>query len=646
MKLKLEEPLLVKNFDEQVHTFPQALYISQENFGLRPANMYKEDGKWRTISYDELVYKVENIAMGLIKLGIQAGDLIGIKAKTSVRWTWADSACLFAGAATVSIYPTLSRSQTVLIGNHSEITALFVDTAEALYDALKYIDDIPSLKYIICMEKGFKGDKKNVFGLGEILYSGYQARQELILELKARINNLTEDSPAFMVYTSGTTGNSKGAMMNHKELLYSCSRSVWHYFKYNRVETYNGVHIAVVPLAHVMEKIHSYYTPLTVGSMIGFAESPATMMNDYKFIKPTWQMFVPRLLSRFLLGFQNAFYQTEEGKKVWDWAMDVAIRATYALEDENGNIDTTTPFEQQLTGEIREEWIKANNTVFWRLRYALGGNMFAHNSGGAYFDPNMHRTFIGMNMFIGNGYGLTETGAGVAECPPGATKIGWISPPNPGIEILLDDDDEVLLRGHGVITQYYKNEQASKESFTEDGWFRTGDIGEISDDGYLRIVDRKKNLIILDTGENVAVNKIDGLCGNSPLLDQVAVLGQDKKYVSALIVPNFEILIRTLREQGMPFNDEKVEFETDINGMEVCMEVGDDVINNDLVQRAIQAEINKVNEQLESFEAIKKFKLINRRFTEEVGEITPTGKNKMNVIKERYANYIEELYKS
>lgn len=635
---------LTNNFDKAIHTIPQAFYNSQANFGTHSANMYKEDGKWITISYNELLSKVENLSMGLIKLGLQTDELIGIKAKTSVRWTWADLACLFAGMSTVSFYPSLSQKETITIGNHSQISAMFVDTAQSLYDIIKYMNDIPSIKYLICMEKGFKGNGKNIFGMGEIMYSGSQSRNELLPKMKSRIENLNANSQATMVYTSGTTGNFKGAMLTHKEVLYSCTRSVIHYYKYNRIVTCDGVHMCMVPLSHVMEKIHSYYTPLLLGSTVAFAESPATMMNDLGIVHPTWMMFVPRLLSRFLQGFKNAFYKTEEGKKTWDWAMDVAIRATYALEDEHGNIDITTPYEQQLSGELREEWIKAYNNVFWRFHHAMGGKLITINSGGAYFDPDMQRILVGIGLFIGNGYGLTETGAAILECPPGATKIGWISPPNPGIEILLDDDGEVLMRGHGIITSYYKNDEANKESFTEDGWFRSGDIGELSDDGYLRIVDRKKSLIILDTGENVAVNKIDGLCGNTALLDQSVILGQDKKYIAAMIVPNFEAICNGLRSEGIPFDESQVKYETDINGMRVCMEVGTDVVNNEYVLKAIQADIDKVNQQLESYEEIKAFKLLNRRLNEEAGELTPTGKNKMKYISEKYKDIINSLY--
>lgn len=210
-------------------------------------------------------------------------------------------------------------------------------------------------------------------------------------------------------------------------------------------------------------------------------------------------------------------------------------------------------------------------------------------------------------------------------------------------EFKLDEDGELLIRGNGVITEYYKDEQATRESFTEDGWFRTGDIAEMDKRGYIRIVDRKKSIIVLDTGKNVAQARIESLCSLSPLLDQVVVLGQNRKYIAALIVPNYEVILHALRSQSIPFDESQLEY-GEVNGLRVCVKVGEDIINNPMVVAQIQKEIDKVNEKLDDFETIKKFKILSRRLSEEAGEITPSSKIRIKVIMERYADVIESLY--
>lgn len=633
-----------ENFEKQVFTIPQALYTNKKIFGARPAQLFKENARWRMISYNDLVAGCENIALALIKLGMKKHDLLAIKATSSARWSWADLGNMFAGGATVSIFPSLSRQDTIMIANHCEFRLLYVDTAEQLYDVLSYKDEMPSLEYLVCFEKGFRGDGKNVFGLGELIGMGAAERQENLGLLRERLAEIDGDSPAAMVYTSGTTGKLKGAMHSHQSILYAAIRGYTHLIKYNRIENQDCVSMITLPLSHIMEKVNGYYGPTIIGGLVGFCESPATALMDISFIRPTWITWVPRLAARMYQGFENAFSATPEGKKLWDWAIDVAIKATYALEDEEGYIDTTIPYEDQLEGELREQWLTAYNMVYWRIHHALGGRMRDLNIGGAYMDPELQRRLVGMGVYIGLGYGLTETAAGVAESAPSAYKIGWISPANPGVEFKLDEDGELLMRGNGIITEYYKDEEATRESFTSDGWFKSGDIAEMDSRGYIRIVDRKKSIIVLDTGKNVAQAKIEGVCTNSPLLDQVVILGEDRKFISALIVPNYAVILQMMQSRSVPFDESKVEY-GEVNGLYMCTAVGEDIIEHPEVIKAIQNEINKVNEKLDDFETIKKFKLLPRRLSEEAGELTPSSKVKMRVVVDHFADEIESIYK-
>ncbi|MEA1961922.1 MAG: AMP-binding protein [Bacillota bacterium] len=635
---------LYDSFEKEINTIPQMLYSSQANFGGRSANMFKDDGQWRIITYNDLVKNVENLAMGLIKIGVDASDFIGIKAHNSAQWTWADLAITFAGGVSVSIYPSLSTLQTATIADHCDMKYLFVDNRKTLFAVLESLHELPTIKGIFVLEKGFQGDGNKIWGMDELMQQGQENRQDLFPVLKARLDALTPDTPGVLVYTSGTTGELKAVLHTHKEVLYACWRGWKNEAMHGHAENYNTVAMSVLPLSHILEKVNSHYGPLLLGATVGFVESPADMMTDIKVIKPTWVTVVPRILSRIYMGIESAFAATEAGKKAWDWAMDVAVRATYALEDEWGCINTLIPFEEQLTGPLRDEWILANNTVYWRIHMALGGQARDLNCGGSMLGEDLHRKFIGMGGWsIGYGYGSTESGAAITEGNPNGNKVGWTSNINPGVEVKVEDDGELLIRGKGIITEYYKNDAVNAESFTPDGWLKTGDIAEFDENNYMRIIDRKKSLIVLDTGKNVPMGRIVTLCDKYALLDQVVVLGQDKKYIAALIVPNLDILVQLFKQKELPFDKSALRYQV-VNGSNVCVEVGSDMINHPFVLQAIQTEVDKVNAELESFETIKKFKLLPGRLTEEAGEITPSQKLRMKVIRDKYHAEVKELY--
>lgn len=635
---------LLDVFIEQTDTIPQMLYNIQANLGLRPANMFKEDGEWKVITFNELLYKVENLAMGLMKIGVQSQDFIGIKAHTCVRWGWADLGLLFAGGASASVYPSLSRKQTVEIVTHCEMKYLMLGNRELLFDTLKFKDEMPGVKALICMEKGFIGNGEDIFGLDELMQMGADKRQDCYEMLKERVSSLNAESPAVLVYTSGTTADLKGVLHSHKDMLWASYRGQKGVANHKHSQNYNTVSMSVLPMSHILEKINSYYGPISCGAMIGYVDSPANILSDIQVIKPSWITLVPRLVSRLYLGLERAFSATEAGKKAWDWAMDVAVRVTYELEDEQGLIDTTIPFEEQLNGSLREEWIAANNTVYCRIKNALGGRVWDICVGGSVLESELHRKLTGMGGWsVVYGYGSTESTACMAQSSADCVRVGWTGELDPGVEAKLAEDGELLIRGHGIISSYYKNPEANAKSFTDDGWFKTGDIAEFDESGNLRVIDRKKGFIVLDTGKNVAASRIESLCEKHGVLDQVVIFGQDKKYIAAFVVPNLEVIVNMFRNNKIPFDESAVKYEN-ISGMKIVVEVGEDIINKQFVQQAVKAAIDKVNSELESYESIKKYKVLVRRFSEKSGEVTPSQKMRMHIIRQKYRELIDELY--
>ncbi len=630
-------------FREKVHTIPRALYNTQMNFGNRPANLFKENGKWRVITYNELLTNVENIAIGLIKLGIKPGDFVGVKAVNSARWTWADLGSVYAGAVSVSFYPSLSQADTTAVANHSGVKLLFVENQPAVQDISGYRKDIPSLQYLVCLDNSFSGNGKDILSLDELIDIGASAHQEYHGELKTRLKALQGDSPAMLVYTSGSVDNLKAALFSHQDILDSATRVYRHFKNYGQIENSDIVSMVFLPISHIMEKIHGYLGPLFIGGALGFISSAENILMDVTTIRPTWVTWVPRMASTLFLGFQKAFMATKDGRIAWEKAIDVAIRATNALQDEKGFIDLTRPIEEQLQGSLREEWLDSYYNVYWRMHHALGGRLQTMIVGGAYMDIELQRKLVGMGFNIILGYGLTESAAGIAFSCPNKYKIGWISPPAPGVEFKQAEDGELLIRGQGIIKQYFRNKDADIEAIASADWFKTGDIVEIDDNGYIRLVDRKKLMIVLDDGKNVAQARIEALCATSELIDQVAIVGQDREYIGALIVPNFDFIIRVLRNHGIPYDKSKLQY-ADVDGIYRCVEVGDDIINNDFVQMAMQDQIDMINSKLKSYESIQAFRLLNSRFNEEGGEITPSQKTRIKVILDKYEDQIEEMY--
>ena len=630
-------------FGEKVHTIPRALHNTQMNFGNRPANLFKENEKWRLITYNELLTGVENLAIALIKLGINAGDFVGIKASNSARWTWADLGSVYAGAVSVSFYPSLSQADTTTIANHSGIKLLFVENQQAIKDISGYRADISSLKYLVCLEKSFRGNGKDIFGLGELINMGAGAHQEFHAELKVRLKALQGDSPAMLVYTSGSVDNLKAALFSHQDILDATTRVYCHFNNYGQVVNSEIVSLVFLPVSHIMEKIHGYLGPLFLGGTLGFISSPENILMDITTIRPNWVTWVPRMASTLFLGFQKAFMSTKNGRIAWEKAVDVAILATNAVQDEQGFINLTTPIEDQLQGSLREEWMDSYHNVYWRMHHALGGRLQTMIVGGAYMDADLQRKLVGMGFNIMLGYGLTESAAGIAVSCPNKYKMDWISPPAPGVEFRQEEDGELLIRGQGIIKQYFRNKDADAGAFTPDGWFKTGDIVEIDDDGYMRIVDRKKLMIVLDNGKNVAQARIEALCANSGLIDQVAIVGQDKEYIGALIVPNFDFIIRVLRNHGIPYDECGLQY-AEVDGIYRCVEIGDDIINNDFVKMAMQDQIDMINAKLKNYESIRAFRLLNHRFSEEDGEITPSQKTRIQVILDKYKDLIDQMY--
>jgi len=638
------ELTMLNTFLEEIKTLPSMFYNTVANFGDRPALKYKVEGDYVTLDYNGFAKIVEQMGSGLISLGVNPGDVICLMAHTSPQWAWADFAIQTAGAVTATVYPTLSADEAAFIVNHAEARFLIAGNAHIAKKVAMASDRMPGLEKIIVLESGYtNGDDETFISIDKCREMGQAFLNSQPNVHKERWQSLVGSDPSSIIYTSGTTGDLKGSLLSHEDMIGALARSLKHMSIGGYGASYKDVAFSLLPLAHIWERNNSYLAMLSVGACIGYAEKPTTLLQDIQAIKPTWVLLVPRLWDRIYSGFKAAFTSSPDGKQLFEWAVKVGEKVLEHRTGPSGAVDLTADPTIDMDDKLKADFKRADAMVFSQLRQLLGGRIKIPYSGGGLLPPDLHKNFLILNFPLLNGWGLTETAAGISHGSPNATKIGWLAKMVPGVEARLEDDGEILVRGVGIIREYYKNAAETAEAFTDDGWFKTGDLGEFDDEGFLRIIDRKKYIIVMDTGKNVAPAKIESKFVNSPFIEQVLVIGNDRKFISALIVPTFDLILYMMKEKGFYFDESKLVY-AEINGIDTCIEVGDDVVNNPMVKELIEGEIKRINGYLEDYETIKQYTILPRKFTEERGELTPTLKLKNRVIVEHYKDEIEKMY--
>jgi len=628
---------------DHIKTVPRMFYSTVKHHGERPANTFWTGEEWKTLNYREWAAIAEEIGNGLLSLGVEKGDNLVIMSPTCVEWGWVDIGIELAGGCTTTIFPSLSNSDVEFIVKHSQVNFFFAGSPELVQKIEALRANLPSIKGIICMTGNFQGDGTETWSLTQLRDLGRKYQSENPYELEQRWQGLGENDAATTVYTSGTTGKLKAARLTHGQVTGGVWRSLRNEAMGNMEFNCHDVYLSVMPLAHIMERTYAFFCIIAIGACIAYGRGPAFVLQDMQAIRPTLMVMVPRMMDRILKGIKQFFAATPEGEKLWNWAMDVGSRMIDARLTPENTIDTTIDPLDELTGELREEYIKAKELVFDKVKAALGGRLRCFASGGAALLPELHRPFLGMGMYVPNGYGLTETLCGVGVSRANALKVSWNSPICPGLEWRQDEDGELLLKGVGIITEYYNDPESNETCFTEDGFFRTGDIVEFDENGIFWVVDRKKAIIVMDTGKNVAPAKAEALILRETLIDQVMVIGDGKKYITALIGPNWDEMMRILDAQGTPYDKAPLRYEL-VNGMNTCVEVGPDLVANPTVQSIVENAVAKANAELADYEAIKKYVILPRKFLQSRDELTPTSKTKSRVIMQNFAAEIASMY--
>ncbi|MBN1636065.1 MAG: long-chain fatty acid--CoA ligase, partial [Deltaproteobacteria bacterium] len=508
-----------------------------ETYQFEPFVRYKKEGKFKNLSWKELQHNVINLGLGLISLGVKPGEIVAIFSENCWQWIASDLAVLSIGAADAPIYATNSGEEAAYIINDSGAKIVFVSDQEHLDRVLSVKSKIKGVKKIIAFESVNTTDKR-VLQLGEAMGLGENYKdQDAWTE---RLDALAPDDLATLIYTSGTTGPPKGVMLTHKNIVSNVFQCAATHTLSHEQESLN-----ILPWSHSFGRTVGLYLMMHIGCIISLAESFATVMENLQELQPNLMVSVPRLFEKIYAG---VFAQVEKSspvkQKMFYWSRDVAQRAVdYIVERK----------EMPLT--LRLQYSIAEKLVFSKLRTALGLNkIHVFINGGGPLSVEIDRYFNGIGVPLHNGYGLTET-TPVTHTNTFETHVfGSVGPAVPGTEVKMADDGEVLIKGPQVMKGYFNLPQETKATFTDDGWFMTGDIGRVDEKGCLHITDRKKDIIITAGGKNIAPQNIENTLTAELLIEQAVVIGEGRKYLSALIVPNFAELSTYAKEHGISFD--------------------------------------------------------------------------------------------
>ena len=582
--------------------------IIYEGLNKHPGGLFastKRGGSWHQTDVETFKEKVRKFAMGLYKLGIRPGDKVAIHSENSTEWLICDLAILSIGAANVPIYSTQPGEQIKYILENSDAVAHIVSNDNLFSETKPLIKAVTSIKSVISIH-GSKHKKlkqfDDVMEMGEKLM---EKEPELFDSLK---NDVNPDDLATLIYTSGTTGMPKGVMLSHDNIASNVVASL-EKLPFS-VEDFKGKNVlSYLPLSHVFERMIEYMY-LNMGSRIYFIESIEQIKDDFTHAKPFFFATVPRLLEKIHTGVKVKGQEMSGLKKsLYYWA----IYKTESYDPEN---------PPSGIGAIKQKI--ADKLVYSKIRELFGDELKGMVSGGAALSPEIFKFMNAIGFKCVQGYGLTETSPVITVQTPGEMRIGSSGKPLGNVLVKIADDKEVLTKGPHVMKGYYRNEEKTREVFTDDGWFKTGDIGKIDEDGFLYITDRKKSMFKLSTGKYVSPQNVENIIANSGFIDQIVVLGYQRKFCSALIVPTYDNVLKRLKRDGYspdkPYSkDEKI-------------------------RKLIQKEVDKANKQLSPWETVKKFVLLEKPLSIDSGELTPTMKVKRSVVHENYKDEIESMY--
>jgi len=600
----MSDETLLTYFQKHVKEHPDQVAIRHKDYGI-----------WHDVTWSQYGEKVRQVAMGLISLGLKKGECVSIISENRPEWVYADFGIMSAGGVTAGVYATNSPEQCGYVVQNSGSRFYFAENEEQFDKTLKFRKDTPCLEKVIVMEmEGLKRYKDPMLmSFDDLLKLGkeFDAKNPGLFE--QRWKEVKPDDLAVLIYTSGTTGPPKGAMLTHSNLLYMSEAMV----NVNPVKDGDET-LSYLPLCHIFEQLFTVMINVRYRTICNFIESPDTVMDNMKEVSPTVTCGVPRIWEKYASGIMIRMSDAT-------WLKRMIFKASMGIGMKYAGLKLNF---KPIPLYLKTAYLAAYVAVFRKLKERLGfDRVRVAYSGAAPISPDVLKFFNAIGLPLVEGYGQTE-GTGVTSVSQkGRLKIGKVGQPLPGCEVKIADDGEILVKGPGIFKGYFKNPEATAETL-RDGWLHSGDVGELDADGFLKITDRKKDLIITAGGKNIAPQNIENQLKFSPYINDAVVVGDRKKYLVALIAIDEENVIKYAQ-------DHKIQFGT-YGSLTQAPEI----------KQLIQTEVDRVNKSLAQVEQVKKFAIIPKKLYEEDGEVTPTMKVKRKSINEAYKDIIEKMYKS
>jgi long-chain acyl-CoA synthetase len=573
--------------------------------GEASAFMVKRDGTWRTYSYDWMLEQAQRSAFGLRSLGFEAGNRIGILAENRPEWATTDFGAMAAGCALVPMYTTLIPDQVAYILNDSEAKAVFVSTMDHLETVLSIRDKLPHLRKVIVFYPENLEEDDFAISLDTLKSHGEGHTFE---EFQAMARETGPDDTATLIYTSGTTGDPKGVVLSHRNFIAEFE-AVEPFFE----GTVEDIVMSFLPLSHILQRVTDMYS-LLFGMRVAYAESLETLGENLREVRPTSIAAVPRvyekIAGRILEGAEKG---SALKRRLFNWALDVGRR--YRRAEARGSVPSGLAVRHAI----------ADRLVFGKIRAATGGRMRFYAAAGAPLPADLAEFFYAVGIKILEVYGMTELSGAVTVNTSSEFLFGSVGKVCPGVELKITEEGEVCVRGDLVMQEYWNKPEATAETIDADGWLHSGDVGHIDDDGFVYITDRMKELIVTAGGKNVAPQPLENALKADKYVGQAMVIGDRRNFISALIVPEREVLVSWAAEQGLS---------RDV--AELCRD-----------ERVIDHFTRIVEERMAAFsryERVREFRLVPEEFTQEAGELTPTLKLKRRVLLAKYEDLIGGMY--
>ncbi len=595
----------------QKTTLPALFHQTVERHGAKDALLVKVEGRYQAINYREFKRQADFSSAHLLSMKVGVGDRVAILGENRPEWVIIDQATLALGGVTVPIYPTLPPDQIAYILNDAGVRVIAVSSADQLQRVMSIRSDVPSLEHVIMFDPAPDAPHaQKIVRWDKFLATGATLMEATRDERSRRLEALRPDDLASIVYTSGTTGEPKGAMLTH-----------WN-FASNALTAAellgiraSDIQLSFLPLSHVLERVVSYAL-ISRGVAIAYAENFDSIALNLREVRPTLMVAVPRVLSKIHDRTMDSLRQESFAKR----------EAFYMALELGAYYHEVMDAEGRVTFPLNAMYFSADRLVFRQFREMLGGRLRLIFSGAAPLPAEIGQFFRAAGIPVVEGYGLTETSPVLTLNPVHRPKYGTVGQTIPGVTLMIAPDGEILAKGPNVMRGYWNKEEATRQVIDSEGWFHTGDIGMLDPEGYLRVVDRKKELLVLSNGKNVAPQPLENALKAHAIIEHAVVIGEGRHHVAALLVPAWDVVERLALELGLAADDRAA------------------LLDEPAVRERFDTAVSAVNSLRAPFEQIKRYAVLATEFTQEGGELTPSLKVKRRVIDQKYRSEIDGMY--